>query len=1612
MALDAEEFDFEGLGSKLTNTILGSFNEALGKIKFSTIGTSLTAAFKEVKMSKVIEDSLTKSSEVKGAMKDIQKKLEDGFNKIKFKVGDITVPELPEQVVKVTADTSEFKLQDQKPVVVPVQYKYDKFEQQKFDPITVSVKYEYPKPELPKTDLLQVGVEPVYEKLVPPKAQDLPITLVPDTTKLDAVKPTIDTGPFEKVGDLVREFVNLTQEANKKTKVTSELYSKIVGIAEKLVATKRMEKDAIDQILASYQQKMDIPQAEIMAEVVDVDTSKVAEASTGPIEVEANVGKVGGGDFSSIEKAMTVLIGKLGKQLQSLFKTFDNKKLNIAIPPTDRLDDYKISYDTISSAVDELKTEVGELSNLELFLSVYSKDTYDIVQKRIAVENLLVGKKREELDIAAQVIGLTNTASLSESQLKALIESKLVSLHKEVELRGLIVNATESYNTAIQQSDLGKLTAELSSQFGLIEDEVAAKATVLALENERVTGVRALTAEQITLLQSEDGVLNKKKEILNADQALLNLNKTIVESNKKIDLTTQTQQLANQLSLLSEEAKLKAELLLQQKLVNGEVAELTNSEKLSVVFLDQQVASSKKFADALAKVGQGQTEISNLVEDLGYDKIVAELSIQKSLTEATVVAQAKSLIAAKVAAGEAAKLTDEELSQLQALNNQIKSNQEILGLKQRIVEATNSLFKTMQDATAEALALEGPMYTQLGLTQDLTREKALAIILDGQRRGLTTDEINMQLQLLKNEDDILQKTRERVNASKDLEAAADAYAQAVRQADADIQIKSLIVALHLTEDEVAQEARLLALKNQQAAAAGKLTKQELEQIKANNGLLNSQVQQLKLNNQTLRHRREEVELVEHVAEYQREVNEELEKYSMGWKKTKATMSAIIKDPAFAKGVFLAGAITSVEKLHHSMHEFMDVGMTAGEGVAATFKTLSVESVMGLSKSKDVLTSMVQETGNMNTLNKDQLNSVGKIAASYGLAGDEAFGLSMAISRMPGETKDTAANFDKTVASVAKMKGVMPSQVMKEMAKNTGNMALFSKGGAEGFAKAAATAKKMGIEVSSMAKAAEGLLDFENSINKQMEASVLLGREINLDKARELALSGDLEGATQEIVRNAGGAAAFDKMNVLQKKALAEAAGLTVEELQKAAKAQQDGTAATQDQANSAEEGLGKVLKLGGGLVTGFGAIAPMLMTITSLMSIMNSGTALGGMIKGMSNFAGSTFEAIKGLTKMVALNVGKALGFGEGSKEKAGGILSKAFGKKTPELPKPEAPAAGGGAGPADKADKLSKINAGSLLKGAAAMLVAAAAIYVFAKAVQELDKVKDWKNVAIGLGLFAASMAITAGILSLAGPGIAIASLALIPFGLALMMFAKAIDIAAPAITMLGAAFGSFVEIVSKNIGGFIAVALGLPLLAAGITTLGIASIFALPAAGALTILGIGIAAFGKLAGAAAPGIVAVATSLAGISKVDPVNFKSIGDGLLHIAKGLGAIGLSGLLALPVLSMLGSMSAFGGAPTTPTTPATTTPKAEAKAVAPAPTTPIAAPAAAAAAPATTTATPAAAPKAEAGGDMKALMGKMDQLIAVLQAGGTIQMDGKKVADIVQRNIRTVKFAD
>ena len=175
------------------------------------------------------------------------------------------------------------------------------------------------------------------------------------------------------------------------------------------------------------------------------------------------------------------------------------------------------------------------------------------------------------------------------------------------------------------------------------------------------------------------------------------------------------------------------------------------------------------------------------------------------------------------------------------------------------------------------------------------------------------------------------------------------------------------------------------------------------------------------------------------------------------------------------------------------------------------------------------------------------------AVATGISNDEATKLFGTFMQIGGLTEDQAENLIESTAQLAFQKGVAPTAVLRDMAGSAEEIAGFTKDGGENIAEAAIQARQMGISLQTTAKIADGLLDFQSSITNEIEASVMIGKQLNFQRARQLALEGDIAGATKNIVDQLGSEAEFNKLNRLQRNALAKSLGVSVSEMAKLVK---------------------------------------------------------------------------------------------------------------------------------------------------------------------------------------------------------------------------------------------------------------------------------------------------------------------------------------------------------------------------------------------------------------------------------------------------------------------------
>jgi hypothetical protein len=266
--------------------------------------------------------------------------------------------------------------------------------------------------------------------------------------------------------------------------------------------------------------------------------------------------------------------------------------------------------------------------------------------------------------------------------------------------------------------------------------------------------------------------------------------------------------------------------------------------------------------------------------------------------------------------------------------------------------------------------------------------------------------------------------------------------------------------------------------------------------------------------------------------------------------------------------------------------FDNIGQTIGEAITnpitiATAALLSFNSqqvaiadqfgAMGVTEFRDELVETNKEFTKLGYTSEQSQTAISDLSNDFGIAFSEADNLASITAETAKATGQTLENSTKLIGvlttskglsgeqanelirstqALAKANNVAPDKILEDIANNTEAFAKFSKDGGENILRAAIQARKLGLSLDKVASVSEGLLNFQDSLNNEVEASVLIGRQLNFQKARELALANDIEGATAAVVQQLGSAAEFNKLNAIQRQALADSVGLEVSELER------------------------------------------------------------------------------------------------------------------------------------------------------------------------------------------------------------------------------------------------------------------------------------------------------------------------------------------------------------------------------------------------------------------------------------------------------------------------------
>jgi hypothetical protein len=232
---------------------------------------------------------------------------------------------------------------------------------------------------------------------------------------------------------------------------------------------------------------------------------------------------------------------------------------------------------------------------------------------------------------------------------------------------------------------------------------------------------------------------------------------------------------------------------------------------------------------------------------------------------------------------------------------------------------------------------------------------------------------------------------------------------------------------------------------------------------------------------------------------------------------------------------------------------LNLSAEAARGLYRQFASMSQASGDVYMNGKKYLESQLElskQLGITNILNQEILKTNVQLRDFAGLELDTRAKI-VESAKITGKTsQDTVKSVLSQVVGLRRATGVsfQYQQVLKEVSSLGGYLGLqFAKYPKE-LTKTYLATKTLGLELKQLDGMASSFLDFESSISKEFEAQLLTGKDINLNKARELFLNNDLAGAAAEIAKYTGDAAGYSKMNRIQQDSFAEALGMSRDQM--------------------------------------------------------------------------------------------------------------------------------------------------------------------------------------------------------------------------------------------------------------------------------------------------------------------------------------------------------------------------------------------------------------------------------------------------------------------------------
>jgi len=231
----------------------------------------------------------------------------------------------------------------------------------------------------------------------------------------------------------------------------------------------------------------------------------------------------------------------------------------------------------------------------------------------------------------------------------------------------------------------------------------------------------------------------------------------------------------------------------------------------------------------------------------------------------------------------------------------------------------------------------------------------------------------------------------------------------------------------------------------------------------------------------------------------------------------------------------------------------DVNLTKSEanGLRQEFAAVahnSGEIAITTSRLVEAFGQLNDQLGTAQNLSMSTVGTFSKLTKLVGVSAESAGNLAFAAERSGDNFREVEENILGTSHELQRGAGIALNMqnVLEATGKVTGQLRAQLGANPKLIAEAVTKAKLLGAEINDIVGASKQLLDFESSIEAELEAELLTGKQLNLERARAAALAGDQATVAEELAKNMGTFTDFTKMNTLQQDALAKSMGMSTD----------------------------------------------------------------------------------------------------------------------------------------------------------------------------------------------------------------------------------------------------------------------------------------------------------------------------------------------------------------------------------------------------------------------------------------------------------------------------------